>query len=214
MARKKKKTINYVDNEKFSQALAEYAASVKEVEKEIETATKERRNYIPEIPQVPDYIARCFMDIAENLANKGNFAGYSFRDEMVLDAIENCLRAVRSFDPEGVDGNKPNAFSYFTTVVYNAFLRRLKKEARQTAIKERYIAQAGLSDLSHHFSLDGQASDDVSVLMAHIDSLRAQYDQTKEKDTEFSVEDFEKKRQRRRRIVLADSSLEEYFDDM
>ena len=78
-------------------------------------------------PQIPRYVAECFMKIAENLSHKPNFLSYTFRDDMVADAIENCVMYVGNFDP----AKSSNPFAYFTQITYYAFLRRIQKEKKK-----------------------------------------------------------------------------------
>ena len=51
-------------------------------------------------PPVTEYIGECFLLIAERLSTRPNFVNYPFRDEMIGDAIENCLMYAANFDPE------------------------------------------------------------------------------------------------------------------
>ena len=78
MARTKKRSVHYVDNAKFSTAVVDYCTIV-------EKARKDKT----EIPKVTDYIAHCFLRIAEGLSHKANFIRYTYREEMVMDAVEN-----------------------------------------------------------------------------------------------------------------------------
>ena len=75
----RKKSIHYVNNNDFSTAVVTY---VEKVEK-----AKEEKS---PVPKGPDYIATCFLRIAEGLSHKANFIRYTYRDEMVMDAVENC----------------------------------------------------------------------------------------------------------------------------
>jgi DNA-directed RNA polymerase specialized sigma24 family protein len=93
-------------------------------------------------PQIPRYVAECFMKIAENLSHKPNFLSYTFRDEMVADAIENCVMYVDNFDPS----KSSNPFAYFTQIVYYAFLRRIQKEKKQLYVKYKATENAGILD--------------------------------------------------------------------
>ena len=78
-------------------------------------------------PPVSEYIGECFMKIAEHLSYKPNFINYEYREEMIGDGIENCLMYAHNFDPE----KSKNPFSYFTQMIYYAFLRRIQKEKKQ-----------------------------------------------------------------------------------
>lgn len=81
--------------------------------------------------RIPNYIGECIMLIGKRLASKGNFAGYSYKDEMISDGVENCLGAVDYFDTE----RTKNPFAYFTQIMWYAFLRRIQKEKRQHYLK-------------------------------------------------------------------------------
>ena len=62
---------------------------------------------------------------------------------MILDGIENCLRYADRFNPE----KSNNPFAYFTQITYYSFIRRIKKEARQTETKLNYLASIDLQQL-------------------------------------------------------------------
>ena len=93
-------------------------------------------------PRIPEYVGECFMKIAENLSHKPNFLSYTFRDEMVADAIENCVMYVDNFDPS----KSSNPFAYFTQITYYAFLRRIQKEKKQLYVKYKATETAGILD--------------------------------------------------------------------
>ena len=127
---------HYVNNKEFSQAVVDYVNSVNESR----TAGKEE-------PVITDYIGRCFLKISDGLSHKPNFIGYTYREEMVMDAVENCLKAITNYNIEAATrtGN-PNAFAYFTQICYYAFLRRIAKEKKQQDIKFKWIEKAGVED--------------------------------------------------------------------
>ena len=58
---------------------------------------------------------------------------------MICDGIENCLQYIENFNSE----KSMNAFAYVTQIIYFAFLRRIHKEKKQAAIKQKSIEQAG-----------------------------------------------------------------------
>ena len=122
-----KEDSHYVDNQKFLQAMSEWKEEVKKAE-----------NSGEDKPPVTEYIGECFLLIVERLSLRANFINYPYREEMVGDAIENCLMYASNFDPE----KSKNPFSYFTQIIYYAFLRRIQKEKKQNYIKYRIVESA------------------------------------------------------------------------
>lgn len=117
---------HYVNNQDFLAAIIEWKAKVKEAEE-----------CGDETPPVTNYIGECFYKIATHLSYKGNFINYSYRDDMILDGVENCLSIVKNFDP----AKSTNPFAYFTQVIYYAFLRKIAKEKKQSYVKQKLIQQ-------------------------------------------------------------------------
>ena len=115
---------HYVNNADFLKAIIEMKAKVKEAEE----------NGLPK-PQVSNYIGECILKIATHLSYKPNFINYSYRDDMILDGVENCIQYIDNFNPE----KSNNPFAYFTQIIYYAFLRRIAKEKKQTYIKGKLI---------------------------------------------------------------------------
>lgn len=122
---------NYVDNKLFLKEISAYRKAVRK-------AKREGR----EKPRIPEYIGKCFMLIAENMSHKYNFLSYTFRDEMVSDAIENCVMYVDNFNP----AKSKNPFAYFTQIVYYAFLRRIQREKKQLYVKYKSTEMHGILD--------------------------------------------------------------------
>ena len=121
----------YVNNDDFVKALVDYKEKSKHA----------RENELPP-PKIPNYIGECFYKIAEGLSRKPNFINYTYKDEMISDGVENCLMYFENFDHT----KTKNAFSYFTTVIWYAFLRRIQKEKKQLYIKYKATEQLGILD--------------------------------------------------------------------
>lgn len=119
-----KKPVHYVNNEDFLNAIIEYQKLCKEAEE----AGDER-------PIIPNYLGECILKIATKLANRPNFINYSYKDDMILDGIENCIQYFNNFNPE----KSKNAFAYFTSIIWYAFLRRIDKEKKQSYIRGKLI---------------------------------------------------------------------------
>jgi len=76
----------------------------------------------------PDYLGECIMKIANGLGFNGKFRDYTYKEDMIGDAIVKMYAALRNqnFDVT----SKFNPFSYFTTIAFRAFINRIKKEKR------------------------------------------------------------------------------------
>ena len=192
----RKKSIHYVNNSDFSTAVVEY------VEK-VDNARKTDNN----IPKVPDYIAQCFLKIAEGLSHKANFIRYTYREEMVMDAVENCLKAIGNYNLEAATRTgKPNAFAYFTQITWYAFLRRITKEKKQQEIKIKYLTKSGIDSFIDTGS-EATASDTATHF---VDTLRDRIQRVRSTDEE--IKEIVKKERKKRKVKIADSDLSEFME--
>jgi hypothetical protein len=151
-------------------------------------------------------VAQCFLKIAEGLSHKGNFIRYTYREEMVMDAVENCLKAISNYNLEAATRTgKPNAFAYFTQITWYAFLRRISKEKKQQEIKLKYLAKSGIDsfiDTGTESVAAGQAAHFVDTLKDRIARVR---------NTDNEVKEIVKKEKKKRKTKLADSDLSEFM---
>mgnify|MGYP001307593991 CR=1 FL=1 len=186
MSIKPKEKPHYVNNREFSEAVMEYAITCRDA-KEKETT----------VPKVTDYIARCFIKIAEGLSHRPNFVRYTYREEMVMDAVENCLRAIGNYNIEtATRTGKPNAFSYFTQICYFAFIRRITKEKRQQDIKFKFIEKMGIDD----FVAMGMDEAGAEETAAYVDTLRQRISQVRVQDTK--IKEFAKAEKKKEKLEL------------
>lgn len=153
------KEAHYVDNKKFLQALIEYKNSCKIAEEQGK-----------ELPIVTNYLGDCFIKIATHLSYKINFINYSFKDDMISDGIENCLIAVRKFDPS----KSENPFAYFTQIVFFAFVRRIQKEKKQQIAKYKMLENYDLEEIitqeQDSGDFDGQFLENIRKQMEYIET--------------------------------------------
>ncbi len=193
---KRSKNVHYVNNQEFSAAVVNYVGTVKEA-----------KDAGKPIPVVTDYVATCFLRIAENLSHKSNFIRYTYREEMVMDAVENCLKAVENYDINAsTRTGKPNAFAYFTQIIWYAFLRRITKEKKQQDIKEKYLSQSGIEA----FLAAEQGDMSTQVVTHFVDTLKDRIDKVKTHDADLKAF-AQKQKTRKKRAVNVDSDLSEFM---
>lgn len=166
MAKQKTQNRHYVNNKEFLEAMTEYR-----------TARVEAEERGDDPPRVSNYIGECFVKIANHLAYKSNFVNYTFREEMILDGIENCITYINNFDP----AKSSNPFAYFTQITYYAFLRRIQKEKKQLDAKYRYIQSLDLQTMMDELASDGGSPE-------YLEYMKRQIDEANKQDEKFANE--------------------------
>lgn len=178
---KKKNTQYYIDDKEFYRVIKQYKEKCNKIEDvfynknkkqydELEALGKKRKEILSIIdekivyPQIPDYIGECFFKIANKLGNHPSFSRYTWRDEMIGDGYEMCLRRVLSFDPEKYF--KP--FAYFTQICWFAAVARIKMENKQLDIRKSVVHNSGIM-----WNMDAAtvASDDRQYVNSFLDFL-------------------------------------------
>ena len=127
----KKKPVHYVNNKQMYETMKVYIKAVRRARREKTEPTR-----------VPEYIGECLYLICNKLSLKPQFSGYTWREEMISDGIENCIVAVDNFDPK----KGTNPFAYFTMIAWHAFIRRIQKEKKQTYIKHKNMQNSFVVD--------------------------------------------------------------------
>jgi hypothetical protein len=165
----KAETVIYVENDVFYAAIVEY----KKVCKEAEENGKPR-------PQIPTYIAKCIMEIAKNVANKPCYNRYPYKDLMIADAVENCVKYFHNFD---VNRPEKNPFGYFTQYCGYAFHRRIWEEKTEFYARCKLIQQSGTmdDDIKAHMEENGEDAIQVALMYDNINEFIAKYEEALKK---------------------------------
>ncbi len=122
----------YVNKEELYNSIVERKRLIKEAE--LDGKPK---------PAITRYQAECIIKIAHKYVNRPGFFSYSFKDEMIQDAILNGIKYFDSFDPE----RSTQPFSYITASVHNTFVQRILKERKQTYVRQQLIKNVDLSSI-------------------------------------------------------------------
>lgn len=111
---KPNKTQFYVEPKEFDDAIMKYYSS----------------------GDISDILAHMINKIAHKLSYAPNFINYTYRDEMVGDAIVRMMKALIAKKYTHNKGSNP--FSYFTKIAFNAFRNRIKKEKYTYEVLQKY----------------------------------------------------------------------------
>jgi len=85
---------------------------------------------------------------------------YMFKDDMICDGIENCVRYIHNFNPE----KSKNPFAYFTQIIYYAFLRRISQEKKQLEIKNKILEKSNFDEVFDSNDLDASNYSDYNSI--------------------------------------------------
>lgn len=171
---------HYVDNARFLAEIKAYRAE----------CAKAKKAKQP-IPDLPEYIGKCFLDIATHLSYKPNFVAYTYREDMISDGIENCLVYFHNFDPS----KSSNPFGYFTQIIYYAFIRRIQKERKHTYIKYKALEQAVIAG-GVHTNTEGGERIPADTTLLEFDNV---------KDFIRRFDDYTATRKERRKLAKSES---------
>lgn len=114
---KKKKSVHYVSGKVLLQQIRDYYV-------------------MDESVTIPNELGENVYKIAKGLSFAPNFINYSYKDDMIGDAIVKMFSALQQHKFKVDSGYNP--FSYFTTIAYHAFINRIKKEKKHREVLTEY----------------------------------------------------------------------------
>jgi hypothetical protein len=123
---------HYVNNKALLECIVEYR-------KKLQHAKEIRANRMPPMPR---YAGECLQLICERMSTRPNFGGYSYREDMVMEAVLNCVQAFDNFNPE----KSNNPFGYFSRIAWRAMLRTIWEERKQSYVKHKNYQRLYVTD--------------------------------------------------------------------
>lgn len=173
---------NYVDNKKFTKELGIWAKRV-----------REQIEYGESTDKMPDYIGECVYLICNNMSYKSSFNNYTYKEDMIGDSIENCVRYIKNFDNE----KNNNAFGYVSTIAYYAFIRKIKKENKRHVDHLMYIRKV-LSEDDIREVMNADSPNDIKGYTTYITHMQSILD---DMNIELPEKDKPKKKVRKKTVV-------------
>lgn len=87
------------------------------------------------------HLAKMLQLLTARYAKKGNFANYTYNDDMQSYAMLMVVKTWQGFDP----AKSSNPFAWFTQCIKNSFIQYLNQEKRQRDIKDEVLVNKGMS---------------------------------------------------------------------
>lgn len=91
--------------------------------------------------RITENLGRMFIKLAERYAQRSNWRGYTYIDEMKGQAILQLSQIGLQFD----ESKSENPFAYYTAAVTNSFTRILNIEKKNQNIRDDMLEEAGLT---------------------------------------------------------------------
>ena len=90
---------------------------------------------------ISNKLAKMFLLLCERISKKGNWVGYSYREEMVGTALVNLMERGLNFN----EAESNNPFAFYSTAINNSFIRVINEEAGVRRFRDDCLQDAGVA---------------------------------------------------------------------
>jgi hypothetical protein len=130
--------------------------------------------------RITENLGKMYIKLSERYAQRSNWRGYTYIDEMKGQAILQLSQIGLQFD----ESKSENPFAYYTAAVTNSFTRILNIEKKSQNIRDDLLEEAGLTP-----SLTRQNSQEYAEEIARQAELYKNMRMPKSKDSDFVNDD-------------------------
>jgi DNA-directed RNA polymerase specialized sigma subunit len=92
-----------------------------------------------ELGKMTDALASMLMMLTKKYAQRPCFSGYTYKEDMISEAIANLCQNALKFNPE----KSSNPFAYYTTCINSSFLQFLNVEKKHRRIRDQLLVDIG-----------------------------------------------------------------------
>lgn len=111
---------NYIDNPSLTASLGAWSDACRKAAKQKQPA-----------PPMPEDVGQAALQIATGYSKRSNFAGYTYVEDMVSEALLSVVKYAHSFNLK----KSNNGFAYLTTIIHNSMVRFIQAEQKQSYVK-------------------------------------------------------------------------------
>lgn len=149
-----RRSTEYINNRDFQNALL----------KRKESVDYAKLNGLP-IPELDKYLCESILHICRRLIYRPNFINYTYKEEMIGDAIFCCITNVDKYKCEF-----DNPFAYFTQCAWNAYVAVIKREKKQTKTKAAIFQSVSTEflDIQEHDSDENFSNGYVDFMKTNV----------------------------------------------
>ncbi len=100
-------------------------------------------------------LVRMLLLMVDRYAERANWSKYSYVEELKGQAILSLCSNWHKFDENRVSLNPPNPFSFYTSVIQNAFKYQIGKEKKPQKVRDAILVERGMAP-SYGSQIDSQ----------------------------------------------------------
>ena len=119
--------------------------------------------------KISNKLAQMLMLLTDRYSKSSKFGGYTFREDMVSEALINLCQNALKFDPE----KSSNPFAFYTTSIHHSFLQFLNNEKKHRNIRDKMLIELGENPSFNYMAenKNGASLSSDNIGVAEIDSL-------------------------------------------
>ena len=131
-----------------------------------------------EAGKLTDELARMLMMLTRKYANRPCFSGYTYKEDMISEALANLCQNALKFNPE----RSKNPFAFYTSCINNSFLHVLSVEKKHRRIRDQLLIDMG-ENPSYNFAEEyrsqqtGEFGGELNDLKGQIEEAKARMNQ-------------------------------------
>ncbi len=82
--------------------------------------------------RMSEKLGKMLLQVATHYSSKSNFSGYTWKQDMISEAVLTCVKYLKNFKPE----KSTNAFAYVTQIIKNSFKLYITEQKNHSKIKD------------------------------------------------------------------------------
>jgi DNA-directed RNA polymerase specialized sigma subunit len=118
-------------------------------------------------------LAKMLMMLTRKYAQRPSFSGYTYKEDMISEALSNLCQNALKFNPE----KSKNPFAYYTSCINNSFLQFLNDEKKHRRIRDQLLIDIGENPSynfaeEHKSQQNGEFGNELNELKTNIEEAK------------------------------------------
>lgn len=128
-------------------------------------------------------LAKMLMMLTRKYAQRPCFSGYTFKEDMISEALTNLCHNALKFNPE----KSKNPFSFYTSCINNSFLQYLNNEKKHRRIRDQLLIDMG-ENPSFNFAEEHKSQQSGGEFGIELNELKSNIEEAKVRVAQEAVD--------------------------